>query len=540
MLKNAVMVAADNITLHKNEVDALNVFPVPDGDTGTNMSMTMNAAAREAALIPDDADVEQVAQQTASALLRGARGNSGVILSLIFRGFAKGLKGCAQASSHDLSAALSLGVETAYKAVMKPTEGTILTVIRVAAEKAHAQALAGAEEAVLWEAACEAAAIALEKTPDQLPVLKKAGVVDAGGQGLVYIMEAMAAAFGGTSTAARSQSTSSLLPERHHAAAADMDASRFTYCTEFVIDSKALDTQALRTYLEGIGDSVLVASDDAIIKVHVHTDDPTSAMQEAQKYGRLLNVKIEDMVSQHKEIVRLNEERTAAELAPATPEKRFGLVAVANGEGIRGLFTDIGVDAIVSGGQTMNPSTEDILTAVNSVPAELVFVLPNNKNIIMTAEQVIPLTGKKVRVVHTRSIPQGLAAAMSLDDGASAEENHLAMNKAAEKAVSGLVTFAARDSSLEDRSVRKGEILGLINGKIVLSDSSPVQAAFRLTRQILRKDGFSQIAVIYGAETSDKQAAELEQMLKAKFGGEADISLIDGGQPLYYFIIWAE
>lgn len=540
MFKNAVLAAADNITLHKNEVDALNVFPVPDGDTGTNMSMTMNAAAREAALIPDDADISLVAERTASALLRGARGNSGVILSLIFRGFAKGLKGCAQASASDLSAALTLGTETAYKAVMKPTEGTILTVIRMAAEKAHTQALAGREETALWDDACEAAAIALEKTPEQLPVLKKAGVVDAGGQGLVYIMEGMAAAFGGSKTAAREPGAVPPEPALHHAASADMGSSRYTYCTEFVIDSKGLDAQPLRSFLENIGDSVLVASDDNIIKVHVHTDEPAAAMQEAQKYGKLLNVKIENMVSQHEEIVRISEERAAAEEAPAAPEKRFGIVAVASGEGIRDLFTDIGADAVVSGGQTMNPSTEDILKAVNGVPAELVFVLPNNKNIIMTAEQVIPLTGKKVRVIHTRSIPQGLAAAISLDESASAEENHLAMNRASEKAVSGLVTYAARDSALEDRSVRKGEILGLINGKIVLSDSSPLQAAYRVTRQILRKGGFSQIAVMYGAETPQKQAAELEQTLKAKFGGEADISLINGGQPLYYYIIWAE
>ncbi len=547
MLRDAIISAANNISGLRKEIDAMNVFPVPDGDTGTNMSMTISAAAREAALLPDSTDISTVAEKIASALLRGARGNSGVILSLIFRGIAKGLKGFEAANGEILAHSLQLGVEAAYKAVMKPTEGTILTVVRLSAEKAQRAAENGEETLAVWDAACMGAAQALSQTPELLPVLKKAGVVDAGGQGLVYIFDGMTSVFKKNLIISDSQDLSSPADIQNSAAAqSGSENIRFTYCTEYVVNrTGVLNPLKLRAYLESIGDSVVVVDDEQVIKVHLHTDEPGNAIQAALEYGPLISIKIDNMRQQHQYVSegitdKADDPGNSSDNAPVKPEKHFGLVAVAAGSGVEDLFLEIGVDQIVRGGQTMNPSTDDILRAVHATPAEHIFILPNNKNIIMAAEQVIPLTDRKISVLHTKSIPQGISAALNLDPDLSAEENHLAMMKAAEKVGTGLVTFAARDSSLEDEKVIKGQILGMENGKITVIDTSPVQAAYKVTKHLFKKGSSTIITVIYGADSTEQQAQDLSNMLTDKYGTEAEISVVNGGQPIYYFIISVE
>ncbi|NLX93768.1 MAG: DAK2 domain-containing protein [Clostridiales bacterium] len=546
LLRDAIISAANNINSFRKEVDAMNVFPVPDGDTGTNMSMTIDAAAREAKLLPDNADISVVAEKVASALLRGARGNSGVILSLIFRGFSKGLKGVKEANGKILAAALRSSVDAAYKAVMKPTEGTILTVIRIAADKAHEAANKGQDVLDVWDAACKGAAEALATTPDLLPVLKKAGVVDAGGQGLVYIFDGMTSVFkNGVIVTVVHDGDAPAVEEHFAAAHASDEHITFTYCTEYIVKrANAKDPLKLRAYLESIGDSAVVVDDNEIIKVHLHTDEPGNALQAAIKYGSLMSIKIDNMREQHQNIAWGVADKapasTAPPVGPAQAEKQFGMVAVSAGPGIEELFLELGVDKIVNGGQTMNPSTESILEAVLATPAEHIFVLPNNKNIIMAAEQVIPLTQRKVSVLHTKSIPQGIAAALTLDPEISANENHLAMMKAAEKVATGLVTYAARDSLLEGENIKKGQILGMENGKITVVDSSPVQAAYRVTKHLFKKGASSIITVIFGADTSAEQTREILKLLEDKFGNDAEISIVNGGQPVYYFIISVE
>ncbi len=540
MLRDAVVSASAVIAGRRKEVDALNVFPVPDGDTGTNMAMTMGAAAKEVASQPDGADVSAVAEVAAYALLRGARGNSGVILSLIFRGIAKAVKGCSQASAQDFGRALAQGSDTAYKAVMKPTEGTMLTVIRIASERAKEAAAQGRDALDVWDAACESAREALANTPELLPVLKKAGVVDAGGQGLVYIFEAMAASFR-KKELTPAEDAGEFGGDLSAVAGADEQAITFTYCTEFIIRRTGKsDAAKLRAYLESIGDSVVVAHDDRIIKVHAHTDLPGEAIQAALAYGKPVDIKIDDMREQHREAAEKNGRPAAGEGSPDSGLKRYGLVVVAAGEGIKELFTELGADRIVSGGQTMNPSTDDILKAVAATPAEFVFVLPNNKNIIMAAEQAVPLAGKPAGVVHTRSIPQGVAAALNLDPELSAEANSLNMHKAAERVATGQVTYAVKDSETESRSIRKGQILGMENGKITVVGASPAQVAYDITARLFKKGFSSLITVFYGKETTQEQARELSAKLEASFGEDAEISLVDGGQPIYYYIIAVE
>ena len=546
LLRDAIISAANNIKNFRKEVDAMNVFPVPDGDTGTNMSMTIDAAAREAKFLPDDTDICIVAEKVASALLRGARGNSGVILSLIFRGFSKGLKGVKEADGKILAAALRSGVDAAYKAVMKPTEGTILTVIRLSADKANEAATKGQDVFGVWDAVCEGAAVALASTPDLLPVLKKAGVVDAGGQGLVYIFDGMTSVFKNHIIITGADDVAAPTPEKNFAAAHESDENiTFTYCTEFIVKrANGEDPLKLRAYLESIGDSAVVVDDDEIIKVHLHTDEPGNALQAGIKYGSLASVKIDNMREQHQNIAwgvaDKALESTVPLFEPVQAEKRFGMVAVAAGPGVEELFRELGVDNLVNGGQTMNPSTQDILKAVHATPAEHIFILPNNKNIIMAAEQVTPLTKRKISVLQTKSIPQGIAAALTMDPEISADENHLAMMKAAEKVSTGLVTYAARDSLIDGKEVTKGQILGMEEGKITVVDASPVQAAFRVTKHLFKKGVSSLITIIFGAETNAEQAREILKLLEDKFGSEAEISIINGGQPVYYFIIAVE
>ena len=541
LLRNAVIYAAQLITSHRQEIDALNVFPVPDGDTGTNMSMTITNAAREVRVKDDSENVSAVASCVASGLLRGARGNSGVILSLIFRGFSKGLKGLEEADGAAMASALEHGSSSAYKAVMKPTEGTILTVIRTASEYARKAVNDGETDAVkVFDIGLEGAKAALADTPNILPVLKKAGVVDAGGSGLVCIFTAMSDVFHGKEVNLDAEEAEEAKSEEK---ADDHPVdNRYTYCAEFISRrDNDRDIRELRAYLEAIGECVSVTDDGRDITVHVHTNAPGKAIQKGIEFGQLTNIKVENMHQEHQNAAWGAAPKNQPEpMKIVEPTKPFGYVAVASGEGLCELFSELGADQIVSGGQTMNPSTDDLLKAVLSTPAEHVFILPNNKNIIMAAEQVDPLTDRDVRVLHTKTIPQGIAALLNVDDSLSAEENHLTMMKAAEKVSTGLVTFAARDSSIDGQSVREGQILGMENGKITTIESNIIQAAFKVTKHLFKRGSSSLVTLIYGNGASEEDAEELASLLTAKFGSDIEVSVINGGQPVYYFIISVE
>ncbi len=545
-LRDAIISAANNIDNSRKAVDALNVFPVPDGDTGTNMSMTIKAAARELALLPDSSTVSDTSAKAASALLRGARGNSGVILSLIFRGFSRALKGLETADSKALAKALAEGTKAAYGAVMKPTEGTILTVVRESGEKA-ALVADGASATELWRAACQAGNEALAKTPEMLPQLKKAGVVDAGGQGLMLIFEGMLSVFEGNGIIP-SQTDDPATAVKPVAAAAANEEIKFGYCTEFIVNRTGSDPSEalrLRAYLESIGDCVVVVDDEEIIKVHVHSNDPGNAIQEGLKYGALVNIKIDNMRYQHSNNVvegaPTSENTAGGEAMPeAAPiEKQFGFVAVCAGAGFEEMFYQLGADMVVSGGQTMNPSTDDILRAVLATPAEHVFILPNNKNIIMAAEQVIPMCEKGISVLHTKTVPQGIAAMLSFDETISADKNHLEMMKAAGRVGTGLVTFAARDSEVNNQKVRKGEILGMEEGKITVLERDVIKAGYKVARRLYRKHGASMITIYYGEDANEAQAEDLAALIGSRCPN-AEISVINAGQPVYYFTISVE
>ena len=550
-LRDAIISGANNIAKHKTSVDELNIFPVPDGDTGTNMSMTMGAAARD--LENAQGGIGEIAHKAASALLRGARGNSGVILSLLFRGFSKGIEGCEEIDGTELANALGIGVEAAYKAVMKPTEGTILTVSRVAYEKGKAAAEIDNDPVYVWSAICKGAAEALEETPELLPVLKKAGVVHAGGKGLCHIFDGMMSVFKDHKiivNEAPADVSNLSADEFFRNAAAEFDQEiHFTYCTEFIVgrdpDCKK-DPQELRQYLEGIGDCVVVVDDEEIIKVHVHTEEPGNALQAALVFGQLLTVKIENMKEQHRKAAEANEAakaKAAAEkepLSPAEPTEEIGFVSVAVGEGLKTLFTDLGCAHVVSGGQTMNPSTNDILEAVLATPAKTVMVLPNNKNIIMAAEQTVPLVkDRKVIVLPTRTIPQGLSAMLAYDPDVSTEQNAVTMMEAAGNVATGTVTFAARDSEYNGHKIHEGDILGLRNGKMELVEKDIIHTCSKLTRSMVNRST-SFITIIYGEEITEAQANDAYNRIKSKISNDIEVTLVNGGQPVYYFIISVE
>lgn len=540
MLKDALVSSALTLSEMKKQVDELNVYPVPDGDTGTNMSLTLANAMNALASVSDDADVSEVAAAAASAMLRGARGNSGVITSLLFRGFSKGLAGKREADCDDIANALEIGVEAAYKSVMKPVEGTILTVARVSSKKARESSFQTNDPVSLWNDVCLAAEDALAKTPEQLPILKKAGVVDAGGKGLVIIFTEMLKAFRGEPRTVSAEPK--IVSDGKYSFTVEDDETveiTFGYCTEFIVN--VTDTSKspadLRKYLESIGDCVVVVDDEDIIKVHVHTDHPGLAFEKGLEYGALCNMKIDNMrLQREKKSAAANEKPV-----PAAPEKQFGFVAVANGKGIEAMFTDLGADAVVRGGQTMNPSADDILRAVYSVPAETVFILPNNKNIVMAAEQAMKLSEKTICVLRTTSVPQGMSAMMNFDPDSDFDTNRMNMTLAAEKVQSGLVTFAARDSSFSGHEIKSGDILALENGRLSFIDRDVTRAAYKLTRKLIKnlKKNAGFITVMYGADVSAEKAEELENIMRSKLGS-VDVNFVHGGQPVYYYIISVE
>ena len=540
VLRDAIISAANSISNNKKAVDELNVFPVPDGDTGTNMSMTIGNSVAELKNLPDDVEAGVVAKTAASALLRGARGNSGVILSLIFRGFSKALKGAKEVTGDNLVAALETGVEGAYKSVMKPTEGTILTVARESAERAREVLRKEKDPVKIWIEVCKQAKLTLDKTPKLLPVLAKAGVVDAGGKGLLVIFCAMRDVFNGgeiVESKAAVKANPEVTVETFSSVVGNFDQDiHFTYCTEMIITKKSggEDPSKLRAYLETIGDCVVVVDDEDIIKVHVHTNDPGLAIQKGLKFGYINLPKIENMKLQHK--ARKKEAET--KITPAKPENKYGFVAVAAGAGIESMFKDIGVDCIVKGGQTMNPSTQDILAAIMQTPAKTVFVLPNNKNIIMAAEQAVKLADRKVCVLQTRTIPQGMSAMLAFDPDADFNTNRNEMTRALEKVSTGMVTFAARDSDYDGHNIKQGEILCLDNGRLSFVEKDLAKGAYKLTKKLVKGDS-SYITVLYGCDVNDSSAEELAAHLRAKYPN-LEINLISGGQPVYYYIISVE
>ena len=539
ILRDAIISGANNIINNKESVDELNVFPVPDGDTGTNMSMTIRNAVAELNMLSDSVTVETVAQTAASAMLRGARGNSGVILSLLFRGLSKGLAGKHEATVEDYCNALKLGAEAAYKSVMKPTEGTILTVARVAAEKANDAQCKDFPE--LFDVLTPAAKETLDQTPEMLPVLKKAGVVDAGGMGYYTILKGMASVIcGGVMISAKEETATEKAVVTNAAGTFETDIE-FTYCTEFIVVKSDVNKDAtkLRAFLESIGDCVVVVDDDSIIKVHVHTEHPGKALEEGILYGSLINLKIENMKEQHKGAAAKAEMQKKQKLAPAEPVKDFGFVSVTSGAGLEDLFKDLGVDVIVRGGQTMNPSTEDILEAINATPARNIFVLPNNKNIIMAAEQAVKLTDRNVIVLQTRTIPQGITAMLAFDESSDFSTNGVNMTKALDNVGSGSITFAVRDSDFEGKQIKKGEILAMENGKLAFVEKDVTKALIKITKKLIRS-GSSYITIIYGSDVTDETAQAAFEALRAKISDDIEIVLVNGGQPVYYYLISVE
>ena len=530
-----------NAALEENKqiINDLNVFPVPDGDTGTNMSLTMNAAA--IALSKETfEEISAASKCTANALLRGARGNSGVILSLLFRGISKSLKGKETADAKEFAAALTAGVEAAYKAVMKPAEGTILTVSRMAAAAAVEFSKDNDDVELMFECLLKAARDALAETIHQNPVLERAGVVDAGGQGFVVVMDAMLAWMQGRVAAP----VEADLPAKEVQSGADFSEFdtgeiTFTYCTEFIaVRESQKSPELLRTFLENIGDCVVVVPDDEIIKVHVHTNVPGEVLTEALTYGPLQTVKIENMRNQHTVLSKDAQPEAPAEPEIAPAEKPFGVVTVCAGDGMAEIFAELGADRIVTGGQTMNPSTEDILTEVNKTPAETVFVLPNNKNIVMAAEQCARLTEKNVVVVPTKTVPQGVAAMLAFDADQSAEDIAAGLQEAASAVHTVLVTYAARDSDFDGHDIHAGEYLALLDGALVgnYTDFSELMGAIAGAAAPLEPEI---ISVYYGADVTESDAARVGKSMEAAFR-DADVNVVCGGQPVYYYMISLE
>ena len=534
-LRRMIISAAASIEIHKQALNELNVFPVPDGDTGTNMSMTINTAAADLRKT-EDPELYAASKVAASAMLRGARGNSGVILSLLFRGMSKALKGSENCDGVLWAAALQAGVDAAYKAVMKPAEGTILTVARLAAAKAAEAAQENNHIEFVHEAAIAEAKVALANTVNQNPVLKKAGVVDAGGKGWLFALEAMLSALRGEDIVVPEGGEVAETKEQADFSDFNTEDITFTYCTEFIISRENQnDPEKLREFLSSIGDSLVLVDDEEIIKVHVHTNDPGRALHEAIEYGSFVTVKVENMRLQHTEKV-MSEQEIAPKIAE--PEKPIGVVSVCAGAGLADVFTNLGVDAIISGGQTMNPSTQDILEAVNTVPAETVFVLPNNKNIIMAAQQVDALTPKNVIVIGSKTVPQGVTAMLSFNPEGSVEENTQAMTEALGTVDTMQITYAARNSDFDGYDIHEGDYLAMF-GSSLFGTSQDIKVLLKSLAEKVRDDAKEYITIYYGADIKEKHAQKAADLF-ADICPDAEVNLINGGQPVYYYLISAE
>ena len=547
--KQMIAFGAACVAQQKQAINDLNVFPVPDGDTGTNMSLTIQTAVNELKK-SEPATVGEAAKITAGALLRGARGNSGVILSLLFRGISKSAKGLVEMDGPALAAAMGEGVATAYGAVMKPAEGTVLTVSRLAAARAAQAAQENSSAEYVLEQAILAGQETLAQTIDMNPVLKKAGVVDAGGKGYLIILDGMLRALRGEELPQVEEDEKA--QDKADFGALSLEDITFTYDTVFIVRKKeGVSIEPFRAYLDGIGDSLVIGEDDEAFKVHVHTDIPGQALTEAAKYGTLELAKIENMRTQAEELAAgkqaqstddldaVEEELEAMEGGVAAPEKRYGFLAVCAGDGLAATFRDLGVDRIVSGGQTMNPSTQAILQEVNRTPSQVVFVLPNNKNIIMAAQQCVGLTEKEVIVVPTNTVPQGISAMMAVDpEEADPQVILAAMTEAAENVVTAQVTYAARNSDFDGFAISAGDYLALTDGKLFGTDQK-LETLLDQLAALAADKGAEFITVFYGDGVTQEDAQRAEQRF-ADACPEAEVSLLPGGQPVYYYIISIE
>ncbi|UYO36899.1 DAK2 domain-containing protein [Bacillus zhangzhouensis] len=543
-----ILAGAHHLSQNAQIVDALNVFPVPDGDTGTNMNLSMTSGAKAVEETNTD-HIGKVGVALSRGLLMGARGNSGVILSQLFRGFSKHIEQKEMIDAKEFALALQAGVDTAYKAVMKPIEGTILTVAKDAAKKAVAVSAAEDQIDRVLELTIEEARASLDRTPDLLPVLKEVGVVDSGGKGLLCVYEGFLASLRGEELPPKAASLPTLKElvnaEHHKSAQSHMNTEdiEFGYCTEFMVkfeeDKQSFDENAFREDLSEFGDSLLVVSDDTLAKVHIHAEQPGDVLSYAQRYGSLINMKIENMREQHSSIV--NEEREhapATPKAPAAEKQRFGVVSVAMGEGIADLFKSIGASVVIEGGQTMNPSTEDIVTAIESVHAETVFILPNNSNIVMAAKQAATVSNREVVVIPTMTVPQGMSALLSLNEAASNEDNERAMLEAIDHVKSGQITFAVRDTQIDGIDIAKGDYMGLFNGKITLTAKNQLDAAKELLVKMVTEDD-EIVTIIKGEDASSDELEALQAFIEETFE-DVEVEVHDGKQPLYSYILAVE
>nr|WP_279599947.1 DAK2 domain-containing protein [Bacillus sp. B19-2] len=543
-----VLYGARHLSQNANVVDALNVFPVPDGDTGTNMNLSMTSGAKEVEQI-DAANIGKVAQSLSRGLLMGARGNSGVILSQLFRGFGKSIEQKSEINAKEFAAAFQAGVDTAYKAVMKPVEGTILTVAKDAAKKAVLTAQTETDIIKVMEAVVNEAEASLERTPELLPVLKEVGVVDSGGKGLLYVYEGFLASLKGeklSEKAAALPSLNDLVSAEHHKNAQshmNTEDIEFGYCTEFMVklDSgkRNFNEDAFRQDLSGFGDSLLVVSDENIAKVHIHAEYPGEVMTYAQKYGSLINMKIENMREQHTAILSQNKQETAAPAEKAPAEKQlYGIVTVAMGEGIAELFESIGATKVIEGGQTMNPSTEDIVQAIKDANADTVVILPNNSNIVMAANQAADVAGQHVIVIPTKTVPQGMAALLAFNPALGADENEAAMLGSIGEVKSGQITYAVRDTNIDGIDIKKGDFMGILNGKIVETASDQLTAAKKLLAGMIDEDS-EIVTVIKGEDAPEEEAEELAAFISETYE-DVEVEVHDGKQPLYSYILAVE
>lgn len=531
MIRQMIESASNHLQNNKKPINDLNVFPVPDGDTGTNMGMTFGAAAAETLLSPEEAGAGQLLETLAKSSLRNARGNSGVILSQILRGLASAVQGKQELGIEEIKSAAMMSRDTAYRAVMKPTEGTILTVVREIAEFAETNAAKHKKPVKFVQALLKAGKESLDRTPEILPVLKEAGVVDAGGMGIVTLLEGAVLALEGKPVKlSQGEESGAFVPQKEtHKVNEDI---KFLYCTEFLIQ-KTKDRQAsqFKAAIQPKGDCMLVIEDDEIVKVHIHTNHPGFVIEQALKLGELTNLKIDNMKYQHEENVRSNDD-------VVVERKKYGTVAVSAGDGLTEVFKSIGVDDVVEGGQTMNPSTQDLLDAVQKIPADVVFILPNNKNIILAAEQVNALTDQDVRVIHTKNIPQGVSAMLAFQEEATPDENASMMEEMADMVQCGQITFAARNSTVDGLKIKKNDIMGMIGSSISCLGKDINQVAEELVNSMVN-DECGMITIYYGADVKKEQAEALEKIL-AKSYEYLDVSLVYGGQPVYYYMIAVE
>lgn len=543
-----VLEGASNLSRNAAMVDALNVFPVPDGDTGTNMNLTITSGAKEVEK-NTSSQIGAVANAFAKGLLMGARGNSGVILSQLFRGFSKAIEGKETITAAEFANAFDKGVETAYKAVMKPVEGTILTVAKDAAKKAVKEAKKSDDVLYIMKELVKESKASLNRTPDLLPVLKEVGVVDSGGQGLVTVYEGFLAVLEGRElpkVSVNAPSMGELVNAEHHKAQIHMKTEdiHFGYCTEFMvkfeenkIKNNPFDETNFRNELAEHGDSLLVVADDDVVKVHIHTEQPGNMLTLAHRYGSLINIKIENMREQHSAILESENEVIPSYSQPAEKKKEYGIVTVAMGEGIEEMFSSMGA-SVIQGGQTMNPSTEDIVRAISEVNAEKVFILPNNSNIIMASEQAASVVDEEVVIIRTKTVPQGIASILAFNPSADMKENEKKMNEAITSVKSGQVTYAVRDTSIDGVEIAKGDFMGISEGKIITSKTNKLEVTKELLEKMMDEDS-EIVTIIYGEDSSEDEAQELADFIEEKFP-DAEAEIHDGKQPIYSFILSVE